>query len=55
MKLDKFLKELFEQECIKGYEIGRLEVYVGWDGDMRCPEDACAKIVIAPKEKENAK
>ncbi len=54
MKLSKFLKELFNQECVEGYEIGQLEVYVDFDGEVRRSEEAIAKIVITQMEKENA-
>ncbi|KKL91997.1 hypothetical protein LCGC14_1889110 [marine sediment metagenome] len=53
MKLSEFLKELFNQECVDGYEIGQLEVYVDFNGEMRIPEEAVAKIVITQKEREN--
>lgn len=55
MELQDFLKELFSQESIEGFEIGRLEVnvspYGAKTGVLMVCEDSvsCAKVVIVPK------
>lgn len=64
MELKKFLKVLFEEEAVKGYEISQLEINVmsydyqpdkeDDDGLHVCvPGMAMAKITITPMEKEN--
>ncbi len=56
MKLQEFLKELFSQEHVDGYEIGRLEVNVSPYGAktdvlMVCEDSvSCAKIIIVPTD-----
>ena len=54
MKLQDFLKELFNQPAVDGYEIGRLEVGITVNNDiLYVGEDTaceCATITIIPAE-----
>lgn len=51
MRLDTFLKELFSQESVKGYNISRLDVNVGISsgGKICIFDDVPSKITIVPK------
>ena len=55
MKLQDFLKDLFAQPEVEGYEIGRVEIDVSISDDNLIysvgGDNPCAKVVIVPKEK----
>lgn len=53
MKFQDFLKELFDTESVKGYEIGKLEISVGVvDGSIVVFDDIPSKVTIVPTDGE---
>ena len=52
MKLQDFLKELFSQPAVDGYEISRLEVDIDVVDDiLYVAGGSCSKVVIVSREK----